>query len=381
MDMISSFDIQRVKDASSIVDVIGDFYSLRKDGTGYTCLCPFHEDRHLGSFKISPRRNIYTCFSCGESGTPVDFLMKHEGLTFPDAIRWLAAKYGIQVEGSESFKPKRSQPHTPPPPLPMLVLPHSHVIRRADTSQDTLCNWLRTLPWNTEQQARVEQTIRNYMVGHSKDGHTIFWQMDENGRLRTGKMMRYKPDGHRDRESHGNFSWIHTRLEQAGMIDLDSYEVQTCLFGLHQLDYCPHATVNIVESEKTAIICAIAYGNYERQLWMASGGLNFLTAERLKPIMQRGRHIVLYPDHDGIDRWTEAAQRIDYKHLYVNSDFIREHWEERDGQKADLADILIRMMDDAQRTGLQTVGQAVQSYIEKNPALETLINNFNLIET
>lgn len=163
------------------------------------------------------------------------------------------------------------------------------------------------------------------------------------------------------------------------MIDLDSYEVQTCLFGLHQLDYCPRATVNIVESEKTAIICAIAYGNYERQLWMASGGLNFLTYERLKPIIQRGRQIVLYPDHDGIDRWTEAAQRIDYKHLHVNSDFIREHWEERDGQKADLADILIRMMDDAQRVGLQTVGQAVQSYIDKNPALEKLINTFDLI--
>lgn len=372
--MIDDITIRRVKDASSIVDVISDFYELKREGTGYTCLCPFHDDRHYGSFKISPKRNIYTCFSCGESGGPVDFIMKHEKLTFIEAIQWLGRKYGIEVEGSERFTPKPCKPHTPPPPLPMLVLPHNMISKRQELEDDTFCKWLRALPWSDQQRARVESMIRNYLIGHSKDGHTIFWQMDERGQLRTGKMMLYKPDGHRDRDSKGNFSWIHSKLAQAKYYDPEQYEVHTTLFGMHLLDYCQQATVNIVESEKTAIICAIAYGDMQHQIWMASGGLTSLTSDKLKPIIQRARHIVLYPDHDGITKWEEAARIIGYKRLRVNSKFVEQYWKPVDGEKADIADILLRMLQEGRGRGPQLVGDI----ISKHPMLSKLINKFDL---
>ena len=108
--MIDNLTIEKIKSAASIVDVIGDFYELRKNGKDYTCLCPFHEDRHLGSFKVSPTKNCYTCFSCGEHGKPLDFLMKHEHLSFIDAIRWLGKKYGIEVEGADKFSVRASTP-------------------------------------------------------------------------------------------------------------------------------------------------------------------------------------------------------------------------------------------------------------------------------
>lgn len=376
--MIDNIDIQKIKDAASIVDVVGDFCDLHKRGTHYECLCPFHEDRHLGSFVVSPQRNTFTCFSCGEHGGPVDFVMKIENLTFPDAIRWLGAKYGIPVEGCSAFLPKPSKPRTPPPPLPMLVLPHSHVLRRNDTSHDTLCNWIRQLPWNEEQRGRVEQMIRNYMICHSVKGHTIFWQMDENGKLRTGKMMLYKADGHRDRISKGNFSWIHTALENAGQYDPDKEEVRTCLFGQHLLDHLPKATINIVESEKTALICAIAYGHMHEHLWMATGGLSFLSRDRLLPLIQRGRYITLYPDHDGISKWQDIADSIGYERLHVNADFMQRYWQPEDGPKADLADILIRMMQHTRACRTQQVGEVIRELAAINPALQTLINEMKL---
>ena len=180
--MIDEFDIRRIKDAAGILDVIKDFIpDVKKSGSDYECLCPFHNDRHIGSFKISPRRNTYHCFSCGKHGGPVDFLMDYANMTFPDAIRYLGAKYGIPVEGSENYHPRIAKPHTPPPPLPMLVLPNEYVNMKRDLSNDTLCNWLRSLPWQQEQKDRVDKMLKNYLVGHSKFGHTIFWQMDEKG--------------------------------------------------------------------------------------------------------------------------------------------------------------------------------------------------------
>ena len=84
-----------------MVDVIGDFYDLTKKGTKYMCLCPFHNDRHIGSFVISPKKNTYSCYSCGAHGDAIEFLMKKEGLTYPDALRWLAKKYSIVIPEDE----------------------------------------------------------------------------------------------------------------------------------------------------------------------------------------------------------------------------------------------------------------------------------------
>ena len=95
--MIEKSTIDRIMSVQNIVDVIGDFYELKKAGKEYQCLCPFHGDRHLGSFMVSPSKNMFKCFSCGIAGDSIDFLQQHERLSYPDAIRWLGRKYGIDV--------------------------------------------------------------------------------------------------------------------------------------------------------------------------------------------------------------------------------------------------------------------------------------------
>jgi DNA primase len=95
--MISQQTIDRILDVASIVDVIGSFVTLKRHGSNYTACCPFHDEK-TPSFHVSPQKGIYKCFGCGKAGNAVGFIMEHERLTFPEAIKWLGKKYGIEVE-------------------------------------------------------------------------------------------------------------------------------------------------------------------------------------------------------------------------------------------------------------------------------------------
>lgn len=95
--MIDRATIERIKDTADIVDVVSDFVSLKKVGINYRGLCPFHND-HTPSFYVSPTRRSCHCFVCGEGGDSVSFIMKHEQLTYPEALRWLANKYHIEIQ-------------------------------------------------------------------------------------------------------------------------------------------------------------------------------------------------------------------------------------------------------------------------------------------
>lgn len=376
---IDELDIRRIKDAASIKDIMEqDFgFRLRKTGNSYECLCPFHADRSLGSFKVDVKRNIYHCFSCGAAGGPVDFLINYGNYTFPDAIRFLAAKYGFNIEGAQNFKPKPAKRHTPPPALPMLVLPTQYVQAKQHIENDTLCNWIKALPWNDEQRGRIDKVLKNYLIGHGKDDYTIFWQMDECGRLRTGKMIRYADDGHRKKEAYST-AWVHKRLYAAGVRDENKEEYKTTFFGMHLLDYFPDATINIVESEKTALICAIYFGNAQRNLWIACGGKSMLNRERMMPFIQRARKISLFPDHDAIEEWTKQAEAIDYEGIRIQSAFMRRYWCEEDGPKADLADIIVRLLNNSRACKVQQVGEVIREMAATKPALNKLIAKLQL---
>ena len=106
--MIDQQTIDKVIDAAQIVDVVSDFVTLRRRGVNYIGLCPFHPDKSP-SFNVSPAKNICKCFSCGEGGSPVSFLMKKEQMTFYEAIRWLGRKYGIEVEEKKMNDEERQQ--------------------------------------------------------------------------------------------------------------------------------------------------------------------------------------------------------------------------------------------------------------------------------
>jgi len=106
--LIDRLTIERIKDRADIVDVVSEFVSLKKVGVNYRGLCPFHND-HTPSFYVSPTRRTCHCFVCGEGGDSVGFIMKHEQLTYPDALRWLANRYHIQIEERELTEQQKKE--------------------------------------------------------------------------------------------------------------------------------------------------------------------------------------------------------------------------------------------------------------------------------
>lgn len=378
MAKISEDIIRAIIDRADIVEVVGDFLKLRKTGVRYTALCPFHDDKTDGNFIVYPRGNCYKCFTCDAKGGVVDFLMHYAKMSYPDAIRWLGKKYCIEVDDVPlDWTPPPPRPT--PPPLPVLILPWSMVNSREQLGQDTLCRWLRRLPWDNCQLTRLLHVLMEYHVGHARQGHTIFWQIDEEGRVRTGKMMLYRDDGHRDKQSRHNFDWIHSMLfrdRRLPQYDEDKMECKPCIFGLHLLSKYPDADVRIVESEKTAIIMATAYGNSSSQVWMACGGAENLNRDKLAPIVKQHRHITLYPDRDAIDKWRAKAANLHYDRVSVDTQAVTEWWREEDGEKADIADVVIRMLTAHKNIKPSTIGDLIKT----NTAIGQLVEKLNLTE-
>ncbi len=106
--MIPKFTIDKIIDAARVEDVIGDFITLKKRGANLLGLCPFHGEKSP-SFTVSPAKGIYKCFGCSKSGTAVNFVMDHESLSYPDALRYLANKYGIEIVEKEITNEEKAQ--------------------------------------------------------------------------------------------------------------------------------------------------------------------------------------------------------------------------------------------------------------------------------
>ena len=380
MAKIEKHIIDRILTEAKIEEVVADFVTLKKKGVRYLGLCPFHDDRHLGSFVVYPKGNCFKCFKCDAKGGVVDFLMMHEHLSYPDAIRWLGKKYSIETDMTD-FNYTPPPPRPLPPPLPMLVLPDSMVkARMRGIGDNILVRWLRMgINWDSLQRRRVDEVLRDYRIGHSpKNGMTIFWQIDNDGNVRTGKMMLYKADGHRDkRDGAYTFDWIHSALfrdKRHPEYDEDKQEMKQCYFGMHLLNAYKVKNVDqavcIVESEKTAVIMAAAYGNNAKQVWMACGGLENLTIEKLKPITEQGRQIILYPDRDGIQKWRIKAEQLHYNLISVDTKPVLDWWKPCDGEKADIADVVVRMINESKE--LKTIDDVKAAMPETSPLIDKL---------
>lgn len=368
MAKINEIIEQKIKDAASIMDVMQyDLgVQLHRSGAEYVGLCPFHEDRHLGSFKVSESKNIATCFSCGKTWKPIDALMEGLHMDYPTALRHLAARYNIFIDSRPAPKVAPAKPRAARPELPMVYWQAKNVIQPTlnHDSENPLLQYLYALPLTAERKARLMMSIREmYFVGTSTKGETkgwtIWWQIDEHLCVRTGKLMAYKADGHRNKELRYSFNWIHVLLKKAGQWSDDKAQVKTCLFGLHLINVFPEAEVCIVESEKSAVICS-AFCEPSKRLWMATAGKSALTREKLQPLIDAKRYIVLYPDYDGYEEWTAAANRIQYDRILVSNQ-VRKYWQPVDGEKADMADIMLRMVCAPQETELEIIQRRLGS--------------------
>ena len=169
------------------------------------------------------------------------------------------------------------------------------------------CAFLLTL----YDKATVERIVREYMIGVTKAGDAVFYQIDLKGRCRTGKVMKYNREtGHRIKDDSVKvpITWVHSLLKQQGVLPQE-WELTQCLFGEHLLAKYPDKPVCLVEAEKTAIVCSAAMPEF---VWVAVGGKTQL-GDKVEVL--DGRIIVAFPDIDGYESWKEKVAERPYLNI------------------------------------------------------------------
>ena len=169
--MIDQNTVQQIIDTADVVDVVSDFVTLRRRGSNWVGLCPFHNDR-TPSFNVSRAKQIFKCFSCGEAGSAVSFVMKHEQMTYPEALRYLAAKYHIEIKEREQTDEERA----------------------AQTERESMlivnewaCRWMEEQLWHTtdgqeiglsyfRERGFTDATIRKFRLGYSPEDRTALYK-------------------------------------------------------------------------------------------------------------------------------------------------------------------------------------------------------------
>lgn len=238
---------------------------------------------------------------CGAHVKPKQFFKDHPDLAIPEA--WMQP---MEKKQRELCTIDRGQ------------------ITKFRSNQASLVKWLA----NTFQG--WEAAADAYMIGGLKGGETIFWQIDHEGRCRSGKCIPYGADGHRIKNQGVEVRWMHSLLKRDGVLPKD-WELTQCLFGEHLIESKP---IGLVESEKTAIICSIVYPD---KTWLATGGKNNLNGERLAVL--RGHQVYVYPDADALDEWMQRIGRmkdLGYDIVVVDMKYTSSQIE----NKYDLADLI-----------------------------------------
>ena len=216
--------------------------------------------------------------------------------------------------------------------------------RRLSADSD-FCRAMVGCGYLTSEQ--MQRAAQRYRLGRSRDGGVIFWQIDTLGQIFDGKIMHYRPDGHRDHQRKPY--WVSSALKRHYLKDDPQLAAeipsQHCLFGTHLLMEdvrCKMADVAVVEAEKTAVILSEVYPDF---LWLAAGGLYELTAVKLFPL--RGRRIILFPDTDtdgtAFCTWyrvTLEAQRLLGQAIHLSPLLEQKATNDQKRRKIDLVDFL-----------------------------------------
>lgn len=261
------------------------------------------------------------------------------------------------------------------PPRPMGTIPFSYV----QISASYKSNFVRFL-CEILTNEQILSLGENYALGATKTAEVIFWQIDFNGKVRTGKIMQYNPiTGRRLKHESGAIDWVHNKLKKTGALPED-FNLQQCLFGEHLLKLYPDKTVAIVESEKSAIIASAIISD---SVWLSTGQLNGLSIEKAKVL--KGRNVILFPDLGGYDKWCVKADEIKlFVECEIKVSTILEDiaTEEQRAKGLDIADYMIdELKTKTNQTQIQSrFSHELEIMIQENNAVLVLINGLNLEE-
>ena len=209
------------------------------------------------------------------------------------------------------------------------------------------------------------ELLKKYPIGTSKywNGATVFWQIDTQGKVRTGKIMLYNPTtGKRVKEPFNHINWVHKALKQ------DEFELKQCLFG-EELLIDKTKPIAVCESEKTAVIASVYLPQF---IWVAVGSLTNLNAERCNVL--KGRTVILFPDLKGFDKWSNKAKELSHIANFVTSDLLERKATDIERKQAlDLADFLVKFDFKLFNKPQPTQSIQIESDCEYNiPALQQL---------
>ena len=230
--------------------------------------------------------------------------------------------------------PQANQPVKPPD-----FIPHKYLKRSLSLNS----NFVRFLRKHFSD-LQIAEAANNYLLGATKNGKVIFWQIDINGKVRTGKIMQYNSQtGRRIKTGYGGINWVHHKLKKSNP-SFSDFNLSQCYFGEHLLRLYPDKPVAIVEAEKTALIASMIYHNYN---WLAAGNLNGLNVEKSRVL--RGKTIILYPDAGCYNRWLRKADQINRElplHLTVSAFLERFATPQQTHLGYDLADYILDQLSE-----------------------------------
>ncbi len=167
--MITQNTIQQILSRIDIIDIVGSFVKLKKRGTNYLGLCPFHNEKSP-SFTVSPSKEIYKCFGCGRSGNSISFLMEHEKYSYVEALRWLANKYNVEIEETETSPEYKQQQQT----ADSLYIINSfaqkffsNALLNTEDGQDIALSYLK-------ERGFREEIIKKFQLGYNPETRDAF---------------------------------------------------------------------------------------------------------------------------------------------------------------------------------------------------------------
>ena len=352
-------------------------YTLQKyKGTATRHTCPSCGDKRSFTYYVDEsgtplHPSVGRCnheSSCGYHYTPKEYFHDH-----PECRTANGLSFGRQRSERKSVQI--------PPQATIGCIPPKYVER----SQSVHSNFFRFISsllgsyYGSTAKEVLKRLLEEYRLGATRDGAVIFWQIDRTGRVRTGKVMQYNPnDGHRVKDGQASaVDWIHSLLKRRHEL-AEEWQLSQCLFGEHLLGTYSDKVVVLVESEKSAVIGSAIFPGY---VWLATGGKSQLGEEKLRVLT--GRTVLFFPDADGYEEWKQRAENMTFCKTVVSDIIERNATPKQKEAHIDIADWIIfqiregKVMSTANH--LVEAERILQRMIEKNPVLQKLIDDLDLV--
>ena len=316
--------------------------------------CWYHDDKHP-SMHVNKTKNIYKCFVCGKGGDVIKLVQDYDNKTFIEACDWLVNEFQVvlisntnlsnqtnkkfsnstilDAAKTDSLDSSNSCSENKSVSSAQSVVPLSpDLVSRSLSLDSQFCKSVVSSGYLSESQLR--HAASRYRLGCTKEGGVIFWQIDDQQRVHTGKIMYYHSDCHRDKGHHP--TWVHSLMKSQLP---PNFTFQPCLFGLHLLGHTEitesterfsnsqildikesvssvqsvFPKIALVESEKSAVILSEKFPDF---LWLSCGGLQSFKPQLLAPLLQY--RIIIFPDTDpqgeAFRQWSQVA--LEAQRLY-----------------------------------------------------------------